>query len=76
MDIVKTKGLENKVNEVEVLGVRSTFHGNIAGVISVSNRKESNVVITSNLEGIKAEDYVFPMMVDYAKANKLYETLK
>ena len=76
MDIVKTKRLENKVNEVKVFGRSLTFLGNKAGIVSVPNGKNYNVVITSNLEKIPAEDYVFPSMVSHQTAYELYEDLR
>ncbi len=76
MYIVKYKRLEKKVNEVEVFGVRSTFHGYIVGVISDKNERNFNVVIASNLEGINPEDYVFPIVVNRERAEKLYNKLK
>lgn len=74
MNIVKNKRLEKEVNKVEVFGVRSTFSGNIAGIIL--SEKKSNVVITNDLEKIPAEDYVFPIMVDREKSEELYDKLR
>ncbi|MCH8945410.1 MAG: hypothetical protein IIA85_00610 [Nanoarchaeota archaeon] len=74
MNIVKNKRLEKEFNEVEVFGVRSTFSGNIAGIIL--SEKKSNVVITNDLEKIPAEDYVFPIMVDREKSEELYDKLR
>ena len=74
MNIVKNKRLEKEVNEVEVFGVKSTFHGDIAGIIL--SEKKSNVVITNDLEKIPAEDYVFPIMVDREKSEELYDKLR
>ena len=76
MEIVKTKGLEEEIHEVEVLGVKSTFYGGIAGFISNQNGRGFNVLIASKLEKMNHETYVFPIMVPIERAKKLYDRLK
>ena len=76
MEIVENKILEEKVNQVEVFGVKSTFYGDIAGVISNENKRNFNVVIAYNLERMNPEDYIFPIMVNRETAEGLYDKLR
>ena len=76
MDIVDYKSLEKKVNEVEVFGKSLTFIGNKAGIVSVPNRKNYNVVIIDDFKEISEENYVFPKMVNHQTAYELYGDLR
>ena len=72
MRIMENKKLEEKVHPVEVFGKSLTFIGNKAGIVSVPNRKNYNVVITDDFKEIREENYVFPIMVNYQTAYELY----
>ena len=74
MEILETKILKEEVNRVEVLGVMSTFYGNIAGIIS--NGSGFNVVIAYNIGKIEPKNYVSPVMVNERRAEELYNNLR
>ena len=76
MEIVESKTLEGKISQVELYGVKSTFHGDKAVMISNGNGRKWNVVITYDLRRIKPENYVLPTMVSRKTAEEIYHGLK